>query len=96
MNGHFDGGLGQAGAFMTARIPSFTHFLATHAPDLLPASLAGQLPAGSADIIKDLPHATTIVAAACERGVVLAGDRRATAGNMISKRDVEKVFRSDE
>jgi proteasome beta subunit len=96
VNGHFDGGLGQAGAFMTARIPSFTHFLATHAPDLLPASLAGQLPAGSADIIKDLPHATTIVAAACERGVVLAGDRRATAGNMISKRDVEKVFRSDE
>jgi proteasome beta subunit len=28
--------------------------------------------------------------------VVLAGDRRATAGNMIAKRDVEKVFRSDE
>src|SRR3984885_3275682 len=81
---------------MTARIPSFTHFLATHAPDLLPASLAGlQLPAGG-DLIKDLPHATTIVAAACERGVVLAGDRRTTAGNVISKRDVEKVFRSDE
>ncbi len=47
-------------------------------------------------MIKNLPHATTIVAAACERGVVMAGDRRATAGNMISKRDVEKVFRSDE
>ena len=29
-------------------------------------------------------------------GVVLAGDRRATAGSMIAKRDVEKVFRSDE
>jgi proteasome beta subunit len=28
--------------------------------------------------------------------VVMAGDRRATAGNMISKRDVEKVFRADE
>ena len=26
----------------------------------------------------------------------MAGDRRATAGNMIAKRDVEKVFRSDE
>jgi proteasome beta subunit len=26
----------------------------------------------------------------------MAGDRRATAGNMISKRDVDKVFRSDE
>ena len=47
-------------------------------------------------MIKNLPHATTIVAAVCERGVVMAGDRRATAGNMISKRDVEKVFRSDE
>ena len=29
-------------------------------------------------------------------GVVMAGDRRATAGNMIAKRDIEKVFRSDE
>ena len=47
-------------------------------------------------MIKNLPHATTIVAAVCERGVVMAGDRRATAGNMISKRDAEKVFRSDE
>jgi proteasome beta subunit len=28
--------------------------------------------------------------------VVMAGDRRATAGNMISQRDIEKVFRSDE
>jgi proteasome beta subunit len=36
------------------------------------------------------------VAAASERGVVMAGDRRSTAGNMIAKRDVEKVFRSDE
>ena len=30
------------------------------------------------------------------RGVVMAGDRRATGGNMIVKRDVEKVLRSDE
>jgi proteasome beta subunit len=43
-----------------------------------------------------LPHATTIVAAVCDGGVVLASDRRATAGNLISKRDVEKVFRCDE
>jgi proteasome beta subunit len=28
--------------------------------------------------------------------VVMAGDRRATAGNMISQRDIEKVFRADE
>jgi proteasome beta subunit len=97
VSGYFDDGPGRPGTFMTARIPSFTHFLATYAPDLLPGSPGGQpLPAGSGDVIKDLPHATTIVAAACERGVVLAGDRRSTAGNMIAKRDVEKVFRSDE
>jgi proteasome beta subunit len=36
------------------------------------------------------------VAVVCDGGVVLASDRRATAGTMISKRDVEKVFRCDE
>jgi proteasome beta subunit len=97
VSGYFDDGLGRPGSFMTARIPSFTHFLATYAPDLLPGARGGQpLPAGGGDVIKDLPHGTTIVAAASERGVVLAGDRRSTAGSMIAKRDVEKVFRSDE
>jgi proteasome beta subunit len=95
----FDGSVGQPAAFMTARVPSFTEFLAGYAPDLLPIGFRGRgLPGGdgASELIKNLPHATTIVAAACERGVVMAGDRRATAGNMISKRDVEKVFRSDE
>jgi proteasome beta subunit len=46
--------------------------------------------------VSDLPHATTIVAAVCDGGVIIAGDRRSTAGNMIAKRDVEKVFRTDE
>jgi proteasome beta subunit len=61
----------------------------------------GRPPAGfmglqSSSFADYLPHATTIVAAVCDHGVVLAGDRRATAGSMIAKRDVEKVFRSDE
>src|ERR1700678_4725910 len=84
---------------MTARVPSFTDFLAGYQPDLLPAGFRGRgLPGGDVanEVIKNLPHATTIVAAVCERGVVMAGDRRATAGNMISKRDVDKVFRADE
>jgi proteasome beta subunit len=46
--------------------------------------------------VRDLPHGTTIVAATCDHGVVLAGDRRATAGNLIAKRDLEKVYRSDD
>ena len=88
---------------MAARIPSFTDFLSSYDPSMLPLAnlspLAGSGAAGSgaaADVIKNLPRATTIVAVACAGGVVMAGDRRATAGNMISKRDVDKVFRADE
>jgi proteasome beta subunit len=96
-------GLGAAGSpssgFMGLQTSSFTDFLASHSPGLLPGRTvpgpAGEQPA-PAPAIRDLPHATTIVAAVCDGGVVLAGDRRATAGNMIAKRDVEKVFRSDE
>jgi len=95
---YFDGKGWQPAAFMAPRIASFTDFLASHSPELLPGARGLSLPplAGGSDVIKELPHATTIVAAASDRGVVVAGDRRATAGNMISKRDVEKVFRSDE
>jgi proteasome beta subunit len=50
----------------------------------------------ASDAAGALTHATTIVAVVCDEGVVLASDRRATAGNMISKRDVEKVFRCDQ
>ena len=98
MGAYFDGKGMTPGAFMTARVPSFTDFLASYAPGLLPGAQGGSAVPGGAggDVIKDLPHATTIVAAACDRGVVMAGDRRATMGNMIAKRDVEKVFRSDE
>jgi proteasome beta subunit len=98
--GGFSNGTGRdQAAFMAARLPSFTHFLSSYDPSLLPARELGPLAGGcdtAADVIKSLPHATTIVAVVCERGVVMAGDRRATAGNMISKRDVEKVFRADD
>ncbi len=89
----------QAG-FMDRQTSSFADFLASYSPGLLPGRTPGPgVPAGDpagGQVIRDLPHATTIVAAACEHGVVLAGDRRATAGSMIAKRDVDKVFRSDE
>jgi proteasome beta subunit len=74
---------------------SFAEFLSSYAPQLLPGGSSRDLPVGTGTAGM-LSHATTIVAVACEEGVVLASDRRATAGNVISKRDVEKVFRCDE
>jgi len=83
-------------SFMDRQTSSFADFLASFSPDLLPGRASALSPGADSSAVRDLPHATTIVAAACHHGVVLAGDRRATAGSMIAKRDVEKVFRSDE
>ena len=42
------------------------------------------------------PHGTTIVAISYAGGVLLAGDRRATMGNLIASRDVQKVYVTDD
>ncbi len=77
--------------FTNVGTSSFTQFLTHAAPELLPGRRP--LPAGmSADIA---PHATTIVAIATAEGVVMAGDRRATMGNLIASRDIEKVHPAD-
>lgn len=67
-------------------------FLGTHQPELLP----GNRPLPPVQGAIEAPHGTTIVAAAFPGGVVLAGDRRATMGNVIAQRDIEKVFPADE
>jgi len=88
---------GTPSGFLGLQTSSFTDFLASYSPGLLPGRVGPRSGDGQvSQVVRDLPHATTIVAAVCDGGVVLAGDRRATAGNMIAKRDVEKVFRSDE
>ncbi|MGI9156004.1 MAG: proteasome subunit beta, partial [Marmoricola sp.] len=71
---------------------SFADFLAAEAPDLLPAR-RGLPPGSAADLA---PHGTTIVAATFDGGVLMAGDRRATMGNIIAQRDILKVFPTDE
>ena len=80
-------------AFLTPGNSSFADFLSSYAPDLLPGRRA--VPAG-ADLSNQVPHGTTIVAAAFDGGVVMVGDRRATMGNIIAQRDIEKVFPADE
>jgi proteasome beta subunit len=72
---------------------SFTDFLSSHSPDLLPS----RRPAPGAQLGgEELRHGTTIVTVTFPGGVAMAGDRRATAGNVIAQRDIEKVFRADE
>ncbi len=79
-------------SFMAPGTSSFADFLGAQAPDLLPGRRA--LPPG--DVGDLAPHGTTIVAATFAGGVVMAGDRRATMGNIIAQRDIQKVFPADE
>lgn len=82
-------------AFTSPGSSSFTDFLGAHAPDLLPgrrAAAAPSVPPGAVEV----PHATTIVALTHADGVVMAGDRRATMGNLIAHREMEKVYPADE
>lgn len=82
-------------AYLRAGTTSFADFLGAVAPDLLPARRS--LPAGAGAGAGDLaPHGTTIVALTFPGGVLIAGDRRATMGNMIASRDIEKVYPTDE
>ncbi|WP_426297592.1 proteasome subunit beta [Arthrobacter sp. R-11] len=79
-----------AGFPATEATSSFTEYLQRSRPELLPGSQllpAGQLP--------QAPHATTIVALTYPGGVLMAGDRRATMGNVIASRHIEKVFAAD-
>lgn len=73
---------------------SFTEHLQRQRPDLLP--FGQQLPAGNAATPLQAPHGTTIVALTYAGGVLMAGDRRATMGNVIASRHIEKVFPADQ
>lgn len=76
-------------AYMRPGSGSFTEFLTVAEPHLLPGQRTAAVPTTS------VPHATTIVAVTCAEGVVMVGDRRATMGNIIAQRDIEKVFVAD-
>ena len=77
---------------------SFTEHLQRQRPDLLPFGQlpsGQQLPAGNPATPLQAPHGTTIVAMTYAGGVLMAGDRRATMGNVIASRHIEKVFPAD-
>ena len=79
-------------AFLTPGTSSFSDFLGQQAPDLLP----GRRSLPGSELSERAPHGTTVVATTYPEGVVMAGDRRSTMGNIIAQRDVEKVFPADE
>ena len=72
---------------------SFIEFLNQNQPDLLPQNQ--EFTNAIANEIKNLPHATTTVAMRYKDGVVMAGDRRATAGLTIANRKMDKVMAAD-
>jgi proteasome beta subunit len=65
----------------------FVNLLRQNGLDPFPPALPGIIDAG---------HATTVLAVRYAGGVVVAGDRRATSGHLISHRDMQKVFAADE
>ena len=68
--------------------PDFAALLRLHGLD-------GVAPAGPVSAAGSIMHGTTVVAIRYADGVVMAGDRRATSGHLISHRSIEKVFPAD-
>jgi len=79
------------------RSSSFVDFLSSTAAELLPGpQLSEYAGTGAGGTRPPITHGTTIVAATFAGGVVMAGDRRGTMGNLISQRDIEKVYPADD
>ncbi|MEO5780307.1 MAG: proteasome subunit beta [Arthrobacter oryzae] len=75
---------------------SFTEHLQRERPDLLPFHQFAAAAPNTAAAPLQAPHGTTIVAMSYAGGVLMAGDRRATMGNVIASRHIEKVFPADQ
>ena len=73
--------------------PNFAALLRLTNPDAGP--LGGAIESSGSLLANEVRHGTTCVAVRYARGVVLAGDRRATAGHLISNHRIEKVFPAD-
>jgi proteasome beta subunit len=69
---------------------SFVDLLQRQSPRLLPNVSAGAEGASS------VPHGTTVLAMRYREGVIMAGDRQATAGFQVASRRMEKIFKSDD
>src|SRR5436190_9152975 len=71
---------------------SFVEALRRQSPDLLP----GAGPRPEPPELASVPHGTTVLAIRYRDGVIMAGDRQATAGYQVASRRIEKIFKSDD
>jgi proteasome beta subunit len=68
--------------------PSFVELLRRTRPEAIPAApVSGPI---------DVPHGTTVLGLRFADGIVMAGDRRATAGYAIADAKMRKVFAADD
>ncbi|MBT3270673.1 proteasome subunit beta [Candidatus Poribacteria bacterium] len=81
----------------------FITLLRDRHPDLLPNALhpssdrsTATSAMGHPPDVDHLPHGTTILAVRFGGGVLIAGDRQATAGYEVADRTIDKVFEMDE
>jgi proteasome beta subunit len=84
-----DGGFDWRQAFVDYSTSSFMDVLQRQSPHLLPRLDAERL-------ATPVPHGTTVLAIRYREGVIMAGDRQATAGFQVASRRMEKIFKSDD
>jgi proteasome beta subunit len=68
--------------------PSFVELLKRQRPEAMPSPLQ----MGAVEV----PQATTVLGLRYAEGIVMAGDRRATAGYTIADAKMKKVFAADD
>jgi len=78
--------------------PSFVDLLRGTAPPEVPPGVGSGGHPGAQPLVprSDVPHGTTVLALKYAKGVIMAGDRRATEGYTIADERIEKVFPADE
>jgi proteasome beta subunit len=77
--------------FRTYADSSFVELLRRDSPHLMPT------PTVSGDVAPvEVPHGTTVIALRFRDGVIMAGDRQATAGYQVANRRIDKIFKSDD
>jgi proteasome beta subunit len=84
------------GSFGDYANSSFTELLRRDFPHLIPNAFIFPPEPLTAPAASPLPHGTTVLAIRFRDGVVMAGDRQATAGYQVASRRIEKIFKSDE